>query len=138
MTSASNAPPRAPMIGAGAIVFRGQDVLLIRRAKPPLDGQWSVPGGGVEFGEPALDAAMRELMEETGVEADLVGLAGVFDFIGEGRHLVLIDYAMRWRSGEPRAGDDASDARFFPPEALDGLGLWEETQRAIALARAML
>lgn len=127
-----------PVAGAGAIVFRGRDVLLVRRLKPPLAGQWSLPGGRIEFGERTEDAALRELMEETGVQAEVVGLAGVFDFIGEGRHLVLIDYAMRWRAGQPRAGDDAGDARFFPPEALPALGLWEVTLQAIEAARAVV
>lgn len=127
-----------PALGAGAIVFRDADVLLIRRSKPPLDGQWSLPGGRVEYGERAEDAALRELAEETGVSAQVAGLAGVFEFIGEGHHYVLVDYAMRWTGGEPRAGDDASDARFFAPEDLDALGLWEETVRAIALAREVI
>ncbi len=131
-------PAAAPVPGAGAIVFRRDAVLLVRRAKPPLDGQWSIPGGRIEWGETAQAAALRELREETGVEAEVIGLAGVFDFIGEDRHVVLIDYAMRWRAGEPRAADDVSDARFFAPEELPGLGLWDETLRAINLARAML
>lgn len=130
--------PPAPAACAGAIVFRGPDVLLIRRARPPLQGQWSLPGGRIEFGETAQDAALRELKEETGVEADIVALLGVFDFIGEGRHNVLIDYAMRWRAGEPRAADDASAARFVPPHELPDLGLWDVTLRAIEKARLLL
>jgi ADP-ribose pyrophosphatase YjhB (NUDIX family) len=130
-------PHPPPVAGAGAIVFRGGDVLLVRRTKPPLDGQWSLPGGRIEFGETAEAAALRELREETGVEADVVALAGVFDFIGEGQHLLLVDYAMRWRAGEPCAGDDAADARFFAPADLPGLGLWDATLRAIETARAL-
>jgi len=119
-------------------VFRDEDVLLVRRTRPPLDGQWSLPGGRIEFGETAQAAALRELREETCVEADCIALAGVFDFIGDGHHIVLIDYVMRWRAGEPQAGDDAGDARFFAPEELPGLGLWDVTLRAIKTARSLL
>lgn len=130
--------PDAPTPCAGAIVFRGDDVLLIRRGKPPMEGQWSLPGGRIAFGETARDAALRELREETGVEADVVALLDVFDFIGEDRHNVLIDYVMRWRAGEPRAADDASDARFVSPAGLASMGLWDVTLHAIEKARLLL
>jgi 8-oxo-dGTP diphosphatase len=73
------------------------------------------------------------------VEAELLGLVDVVDgLFGEGgepeRHYVLIDFAARWRGGEPRAGDDAAAAAFHPLAALEGLGLWAETVRIIRLA----
>lgn len=122
-------------------------MLLVRRGQPPLEDNWSLPGGRIEWGERAADAALRELKEETGVEAVLVGLIDVVDAVLSRRgasgeppwgHYVLIDYAARWVSGEPKAADDARDARFFSPAELDSLGLWSETARIIAAARTML
>ena len=79
-------------------------------------------------------AALRELSEETGVEAELLGLVEVADGLFGKSHYVLIDYAARWTGGEPRAGDDAAAAAFHPLAALDGLGMWDETVRVIRLA----
>ena len=112
-------------------------MLLIRRGKPPREGEWSLPGGRVEWGETVEAAALRELAEETGVEAQLTGLIAVVDglFPGADHHYVLIDYAARWIAGEPRAGDDAVEARFFPLAQVGALGLWSETVRIIDLAR---
>ncbi len=110
-------------------------MLLIRRGQPPMQGSWSLPGGRVEWGEALEAAALRELVEETGVQADMLGLVDVVDGVfGPQTHYVLVDYAVRWRSGEPRAGDDADDAAFHPLDALHTLGLWSETIRVIALA----
>jgi 8-oxo-dGTP diphosphatase len=117
---------------AGVVCLRGEAVLLIRRGKPPRMGQWSIPGGRMEMGETAAQAALRELAEETGVTAELLGLVDVVDHFGETGQMVLIDYAARWIAGEPVAGDDAAEARFFPlAEALDLVG-WSETRRVIA------
>lgn len=134
----TDSPPR-PVAAVGVVCLRGDEVLLIRRGTPPLVGSWSLPGGRIEWGERAAAAALRELAEETGVEAELAGLVEVADgLFGPGpvpeRHYVLVDYAAIWRAGEPRAGDDAADAAFHPLAALDGLGLWDETLRVIQLA----
>jgi 8-oxo-dGTP diphosphatase len=118
----------------GVVCLRGPEVLLIRRGNPPLAGAWSLPGGRIEWGERAADAALRELSEETGVEAELLGLVEVADGLFGKSHYVLIDYAARWTGGEPRAGDDAAAAAFHPLAALDGLGMWDETVRVIRLA----
>jgi len=114
-------------------------VLLIRRGRPPLQGSWSLPGGRIEWGERAAQAALRELREETGVEAELLGLIDVVDGLFDGpadgaRHYVLIDYAARWIELEPAPGDDASEAAFFPMEVLARLALWSETVRVIEQA----
>lgn len=143
------APPDAPVPGrptpaVGTVCFRGDDVLLIRRGTPPLAGDWSLPGGRIEFGERTEAAALRELKEETGVEAHLVGLIDVVDAIftsrrsGEvARHYVLFDFAAVWISGDPVAGDDAAHAEWISPGRLATLPLWDETRRVIEKARAM-
>lgn len=122
-----------PVPAVGVVCLRGDEVLLIRRGTPPRQGQWSLPGGRIEPGERAVDAALRELAEETGVEARILGLVDVVDgiFPEAGRHYVLIDYAAEWTGGEPVAGDDAADARFMPlNEALAAVD-WSETRRII-------
>ena len=135
---------RQPQPAVGVVCFRAPgEVLLIRRGRPPMQGGWSLPGGRLEWGETLAGAALRELAEETGVVAQLLGLVDVVDGLfspdGSGMpqtHYVLIDYAARWLSGEPKAGDDAVEARFFQLDQIDRLGLWLETVRIIALARA--
>ena len=113
-------------------------MLLIRRGTPPRQGEWSLPGGRIEPGERAVDAALRELREETGVEAEITGLIDVVDglFPEAGRHYVLIDYAARWVSGEPAAGDDAIEARFVALDRVEELIDWSETLRVIRMAAA--
>lgn len=126
-------------VGVGAVVFRGNEVLLIRRGKAPFIGQWSIPGGGLHEGERLEDAARREVMEETGVSVRLIGLIGVFEALpkmreGEGflRHMLMIDYAAEWVAGEPVAGDDAAEAAFAPFEEALSRVSWDLTRTAIA------
>jgi len=130
----------APVAAVGVICLRGDQVLLIRRGNPPRLGEWSLPGGRVEPGETLRDAALRELVEETGVEAELGPLVDVVDgiFPESGRHYVLIDFAARWQAGEPVAGDDAADARFWPLDEVEQQVAWAETVRVIRLAAARL
>lgn len=130
-----------PVPTVGVVCLRDQEVLLIKRGTPPRLGQWSVPGGRLEWGETLQVAALRELKEETGVDAELLGLIDVIDGVfparpgGEiTRHYVLIDYAARWMGGEPVAGDDAAEARFVSRDEAMALVEWEETRRVIAEA----
>ena len=133
-----NAQDKRPTPAAGVVCFRGDEVLLIRRGAPPREGEWSLPGGRIEFGERAADAALRELREETGCEGEIIGLIDVVDGLIGDRHYVLIDYAVRWTAGEPMAGDDAREARFVVSSELPALGLWSETLRVIEAARALM
>lgn len=128
--------PMTPVPAVGVVCLRGDEVLLIRRGTPPRQGEWSLPGGRIEPGERAIDAALRELLEETGVEARILGLIDVVDgiFAEAGRHYVLIDYVAEWIVGEPVPGDDASDAIFTPVDAAMAAVEWDETRRVIAAA----
>ena len=129
--------PERPIVGVGAVVIKENNVLLIRRGKPPQAGEWSLPGGAQELGETALAATMREISEETGVTAAPIGLIDIVDLIKRDgsneieHHYTLIDFAFQWTQGEPMAGDDAVEARFFTYSELTGLNLWSETLRII-------
>ncbi len=121
-----------PIPAVGVVCLRGDEVLLIRRGKPPREGEWSLPGGRIEPGEPVREAALRELREETGVEARLIGLIDVVDgLFGPEFHYVLIDYWAEWISGEPVAADDVAEAVFVPVARIDDLVSWVETRRII-------
>jgi 8-oxo-dGTP diphosphatase len=133
-----------PRCGASAAVFRGEAVLLIVRAKGALKGLWSLPGGHIEPGETARAAAQREVLEETGVAADIEALVDVHDVIlraGDGTlsaHYLIAVFRGRWRRGEPQAGSDASLARFVPLGDLEGLRLTEGAVPLIRQAWAQL
>ena len=113
-------------------------MLLIERGKGPRRGIWSLPGGHIEPGETALAAALRELGEETGVTAEIRGLADIHDVIHHdsggqlSAHYVLVVYWGRWTAGEPRAGSDSAAARFVP---LADIGRYPLTDGAAALIR---
>jgi 8-oxo-dGTP diphosphatase len=127
-----------PKCAASIAVFKGNSVLLVERAKPPRAGLWSLPGGHIEPGEPAATAALRELAEETGVSADLVGLVDTLDVITRDddgtltAHFLLAVFCGRWISGEPVAASDSRSARFV---ALDGLAAYRLTPGAEGMIR---
>ena len=106
--------PDRPFLGVGALIVDGPNILLCRRGKEPYLGYWSLPGGAVELGEPVVEALLREVREETGLEVSIVRLAEIYERIApdaEGRteyHFVLLDYLCRVESGKLKAGDDAA------------------------------
>lgn len=107
------APARRPGCGALAVVVRDARVLLVRRLNPPDAGLWGFPGGRIEWGETSAQAALRELLEETGVTAEAVAPLGALDALDRGadgtvrHHYVLVAVLCRWLSGEGVAADDA-------------------------------
>jgi 8-oxo-dGTP diphosphatase len=129
--------PAHPFVGVGALVWRDERVLLIRRRNPPRAGQWSLPGGGQEVGETIAEAAAREVAEETGLLIAVEEVVEVIDLIERdtgGRvqyHYVLVDVNARWTGGDPAAGDDAVDTAWATLDELGDFGLWSETERVI-------
>jgi 8-oxo-dGTP diphosphatase len=111
--------PDRPIVGVLAVVVRGDRVLVVRRANPPMPGRWGFPGGVLELGETVAQGAMRELAEETGVEAEAGGPLTVIDTIDrdeEGRvryHYTLVAMIGHWQSGEGVAGDDAEEVAWL-------------------------
>jgi mutator protein MutT len=121
--------PDNPLVGVGAVIVQNDQVLLIRRGTAPLLGEWSLPGGVLECGETLREAVVREAREETGLTVEPGEMLGVYERVirsDDGRvryHFVLIDYLCRPISGNPQAGTDAADVRWFTPEQLPALNL---------------
>ena len=141
--------PSRPIVGIGIVVLRprdggGSEVLLVRRGKPPNIGAWTLPGGAQELGETAIEAARRELFEETRLTVGALHLAANADNIqrdAEGRiryHYTIIDFAARWDSGVAIAGSDVSEAEWAPVDRLAQYSLWHEAHRVIAIARGLV
>jgi 8-oxo-dGTP diphosphatase len=136
--------PDHPIVGIGVVVLESNKVLMIRRAKPPRQGQWSLPGGAQELGETIFDAARREVLEETGLDIKILGMVDVVDSIRSDDlgnvqyHYTLIDLvAITTSSIVPIAGSDASEAAWMSLEEISSLELWSETNRIINLAIEM-
>ena len=129
--------PEFPLIGVGLIIIEDDRVALVKRAHPPIQGQWSIPGGVLEVGELVREAAIREAREETGLIVEPGELLGVFDRVlrdAEKRvqyHYVLIDFLCRRVGGEFVAASDAAEVRWFTREELRALNLAQDTQAVI-------
>lgn len=129
--------PEVPLVGVGSIIIEGDRVVLVKRAHPPIQGQWSIPGGVLEVGELVREAAIREAREETGLIVEPGELLGVFDRVlrdSEKRvqyHYVLIDFLCRRVGGELLAASDAAEVRWFTREQLHALNLAEDTLEVI-------
>ena len=139
MTTA--APPSHLQLAVSAAIFRDGKLLLVRRARTPAKGVYTLPGGRVEFGEALHDALTREIDEETGLRIDIIGLAGwreVLPAAGGGGHYVILPFAARWRAGEPRLNEELDDFQWRAPDALDGLTLTAGLPEIIAAARRLL
>jgi 8-oxo-dGTP diphosphatase len=129
--------PEVPLVGVGAIIIERDRVLLVKRAHPPLQAEWSIPGGVLEVGELVREAAVREAREETGLIVETCDLLGVYDRIlrnPEQRvqyHYVLVDFLCRRVGGEIEAADDAAEVRWFTRAELPALNLAAETEDVI-------
>ena len=112
--------PTRPILAVSAAVFRGGRALIIRRARAPLLGHFSLPGGGVEVGETLAAALARELMEEVGIEAEIIAFNRHVEAIfPEGArirtHFVIASFVARWTRGEPRLSDEVDAVEWIDP-----------------------
>jgi len=133
-----------PIVGVGAVIWNGRgEIVLIRRGREPRLGEWSIPGGRLEWGESVREAVVREVREETGLEVEIAGLIDVVDSVTRDasgkvvRHYVLIDFLVRHVSGTLRAGSDAAEAHWVAYAGLDEYVLWTETRRIIDASAQM-
>ncbi len=144
-----------PILGVGGVVIRDGRVLLVRRAKPPLLGQWSIPGGAVEPGESLAAAVRRELQEETNLDVTVGELLEVVEWMSSGdptpesdlasanapvprQHFVVLDYACTAAPGEARAGSDVSEIAWAREDELHHYTLTEAATRVIHRAFTVL
>ena len=124
-------PAQRPQLAVSVAIFREirglRQFLIVRRANPPAKGLYTLPGGRVEFGETLHEAVTREIIEETALDIDIVGLAGYREMImhEHQRHFVILSFAARWRSGEVVLNDELNDFRWIEP---DGLRSFETTE----------
>ena len=117
--------PNHPQLAVSAAIFRDGKVLLVRRARSPAKGFYSLPGGRVEFGESLHHALIREVDEETGLAIEIVGLAGwreVLPSTGGAGHYLIMSFAARWTAREPVLNEELDDFRWLAPDALGSLG----------------
>jgi len=132
--------PDRPWVGVGVVVWRGDEVLLVRRGRPPRQGEWGIPGGAQELGETLFEAAVREVLEETGLTIRPSGVVTAVDGIvrdGEGRieyHYTLVEVAADWVAGEASARSDVDAVRWVRAADAAALLTWGETARVIAEA----
>ena len=134
-------PALRPQLAVSAAIFRGGKVLLVRRARSPGKGFYSLPGGRVEFGETLHTALHREVDEETALKIEIVGLAGwrevVPSKIGHG-HFVIMSFAARWIAGDPVLNEELDDFKWLAPDALGDLKLTEGLPEIVKAARLVI
>ncbi len=131
------------MVGVGGVIIADARALLIKRGHPPLEGEWSIPGGTLELGETLLEGVRRELSEETGMEVRVLDLIEVFERIfrddaGKPRyHFVILDYLCEAISGQPRAGSDVTAVAWASEAELERYSLTPTATRVIRRAFEM-
>jgi ADP-ribose pyrophosphatase YjhB (NUDIX family) len=141
MPAASSLQPSHPQLAVSAAIFRDGKILLVRRARSPAKGFYSLPGGRVEFGETLHTALHREVDEETGLRIEIVDLAGWREVVPGttgGGHYLIMSFAARWTSGEPVLNDELDDFRWLAPDALGDLKLTVGLEEVICSARRVL
>jgi ADP-ribose pyrophosphatase YjhB (NUDIX family) len=141
MPGATPIQPPHPQLAVSAAIFRDGKILLVRRARSPAKGFYSLPGGRVEFGETLHAALHREVDEETALKIDIVGLAGWREVVpgtSGGGHYVIMSFAARWTSGEPVLNEELDDFRWLAPDTLGNLKLTGGLHEVIESARRVL
>ncbi|WP_150287930.1 NUDIX hydrolase [Rhabdaerophilum calidifontis] len=137
-------PPARPVLAASIAVFRDGRVLVARRARAPALGLWSLPGGRIEPGERMAEGALRELAEEVGVTAEIVGFVDHVEHIEHDpagllrAHAVIAAFAGRWIAGEPTPSAEISDIRWVDPLAPGDLAMTRGLEAVLARAARLV
>jgi ADP-ribose pyrophosphatase YjhB (NUDIX family) len=135
-------PPQRPQLAVSAAIFRQRKLLLLRRAKSPGNGFWSLPGGRVEFGESLHTALAREVDEEAGLKIDIVALAGWREVLpgagGSGGHYLIMSFAARWVAHEPRLNEEHDDFKWVEPGQFGDLKLTGGLAEVVEAARRLI
>ena len=135
------APPPHPQLAVSAAIFRDDKTLLVRRARSPARGFYSLPGGRVEFGETLHAALHREVDEETALKIEIVGLAGWREVVPGttgGGHYLIMSFAARWTAGEPVLNDELDDFKWLKPDGMGDLKVTGGLAEVIQQARRVL
>jgi 8-oxo-dGTP diphosphatase len=136
--------PSRPFLAVSAAIIRDDKFLVVRRARPPASGLYSLPGGVVELGEKLTEAVIREVAEETKMSIEPVALAGFRETVvrdGDNRverHFVILCFAARWRAGEPDLNEELSEARWIQPSELKDLPTTPGLAEIVAAAFAQI
>lgn len=133
--------PQHPQLAVSAAIFRGGNLLLVRRARSPAKGFYSLPGGRVEFGESLQAALHREVDEETGLNIEIVGLAGwreVLPSASGGGHYLIMSFAARWTGKEVVLNDELDDFKWLAPDRIGALKLTGGLEDVIEAARRLV
>jgi ADP-ribose pyrophosphatase YjhB (NUDIX family) len=133
--------PTYPQLAVSAAIFREGKILLVRRARSPAKGFYSLPGGRVEFGETLHAALHREVGEETALKIEIADLAAWREVVPGttgGGHYLIMSFAARWTSGEVVLNDEHDDYKWLAPDALGELKLTSGLQEVILSARRLL
>jgi 8-oxo-dGTP diphosphatase len=132
--------PTRPYLAVSAAIFRDGKVLIVRRARPPAHGLYTLPGGGVELGETLEEAVIREVKEETALDVEPVALAGYREAIARDavgaveRHFVILPFAARWLAGEVALNEELAEAHWLDPAALGELKTTEGLSLIVSAA----
>lgn len=142
MTEAVPLQPRHPQLAVSAAIFRRGRLLLVRRARAPAKGLYSLPGGRVEYGETLEQAVEREIAEETALSIEIVGLAGRREVLpstaNAAGHYVIMVFAARWAAGDPQLNDELDDARWISPDELSSFATTEGLAELVSDACALI
>jgi 8-oxo-dGTP diphosphatase len=133
--------PSHPQLAVSAAIFRDDKILLVRRARSPAKGYYSLPGGRVEFGEALHTALHREVDEETALKIEIVELAGWREALPAttgGGHYLIMSFAARWIAGEPLLNDELDDFRWLAPDGLGEFRLTDGLREIIQSAQRLL
>ncbi|MFC1952946.1 NUDIX hydrolase [Chloroflexota bacterium] len=135
--------PEHPMVAVGAIIFRGEQILMIKRSNEPGKGKWSIPGGMLELGETLYEAAKREVLEECSIEIEIDRVFNTTDGIirdEENRvkyHVVLVDMIAKYTGGETKAQSDAEECRWITTGEMVGMDIVQRLRPVLMSALSM-